>query len=73
MQNKVYTVAIIGVGARGGNAYGKLINKCPEKYKITHLCDMREDRLEIFGEMFFVPVENRYTDEGEFFKKKRAK
>ena len=72
MQNKVYTVAIIGVGARGGNAYGKLINKCPEKYKITHLCDMREDRLEIFGEMFSVPVENRYTDEGEFFKKKRA-
>ena len=41
--NKIYTVAIIGVGARGGNAYGKLINKFTDKYDIVALCDLRED------------------------------
>lgn len=50
--SKIYTVAILGVGARGGNAYGKLINKFTEKYNIVALCDLREDRLEYYGELF---------------------
>ena len=70
--SKIYTVAILGVGARGGNAYGKLINKFPEKYDIVALCDMREDRLEYYGELFGVKEENRFTCEDEFFKEKRA-
>ena len=68
--SKIYTVAILGVGARGGNAYGKLINKFPEKYDIVALCDMREDRLEYYGELFGVKEENRFTCEDEFFKEK---
>ena len=72
MENKIYTVAILGVGARGGNAYGKLIHKFPEKYKITHLCDEREDRLDYYGELFEVPAEHRFSNEDEFFAKKRA-
>lgn len=70
--SKIYTVAILGVGARGGNAYGKLINKFHDKYNIVALCDMREDRLEYYGELFGVDKENRFTSEEEFFKKKRA-
>ncbi len=70
--SKIYTVAILGVGARGGNAYGKLINKFPEKYDIVALCDKREDRLEYYGELFGVKEENRFTCEDEFFKEKRA-
>ena len=72
MKTKVYTVAIIGVGARGGNAYGKLICKHPDKYKITHLCDIREDRLESFGNLFDVPKANRFSDDNEFLREKRA-
>lgn len=72
MQNKVYKVAILGVGARGGNAYGKLINKFKDKYQIVSLCDMREDRLEYYGQLFGVDKVNRFTSEDEFFKEKRA-
>ena len=72
MENRVYTVAILGVGARGGNAYGKLIMKKPDKFKIVALCDPREDRLSHFGEMFGVPATERFTSEDEFFLKKRA-
>ena len=70
--SKIYTVAILGVGARGGNAYGKLINKFRDKYDIVALCDMREDRLEYYGGLFEVDAENRFTSEEEFFKEKRA-
>ena len=52
MANKIFTVAIIGVGARGGSTYGKLMKNFPEKYKITHLCDIRHDRLDFFGKLF---------------------
>lgn len=70
--SKIYTVAILGVGARGGNAYGKLINKFTDKYKIVALCDLREDRLEYYGELFGVCKENRFNTDEEFFKEKRA-
>ncbi|MBR3805588.1 MAG: Gfo/Idh/MocA family oxidoreductase [Clostridia bacterium] len=70
--SKIYTVAILGVGARGGNAYGKLINKFTDKYNIVALCDQREDRLEYYGELFGVGEKNRFTSEEEFFKEKRA-
>ena len=59
--SKIYTVAILGVGARGGNAYGKLINKFTEKYNIVALCDLREDRLEYYGELFGVDKEHRFN------------
>jgi len=70
--SKIYTVAILGVGARGGNAYGKLINVKKDKFKIVALCDPREDRLSHFGEMFGVDEANRFTDEDEFFACRRA-
>lgn len=72
MENKIFTVAIIGVGARGGNVYGKLMKNFPEKYKITHLCDIRHDRLDFYGKLFDVPHEQRYDNEEEFFLQKRA-
>ena len=41
MQNKKFTVAIIGVGGRGGFAYGTLINNLPEKFDIVTYSQMR--------------------------------
>lgn len=72
MDKKIFTVAIIGVGARGANAYGWQLNDATDRFNIVSLCDIRPERLEIFGEKFNVPKEARFTDENEFFKEKRA-
>ena len=72
MTNKIFTVAILGVGSRGGNAYGRVFNRMKDKFRIVALCDPREARLESFGEEFGVPKDMRFTDEGEFMKEKRA-
>ncbi|MBO5294792.1 MAG: Gfo/Idh/MocA family oxidoreductase [Clostridia bacterium] len=70
--NRIYTIAIIGTGARGAKAYGRLIYKAPDRYKITHLCDINPTVLNTVGDEFCVPVENRYTDPQVFFSEKRA-
>ena len=72
MKNKIFTVAIIGVGARGGNAYGRNMMKCPDKFQIVSLCDCQEKRLSIYGEEFNVPQSERFLKEDDFFMKKRA-
>ncbi len=72
MAKKIITVSILGVGARGGEAYGRYMHKCADKYKITHLCDINAERLEKYGEAFDVPCENRFLHEEEFFEKKRS-
>ena len=72
MDKKFFTVAIIGVGARGANAYGWQFNEATDRFNIVALCDPRPARLEIFGEKFNVEKENCFTDENEFFKEKRA-
>ncbi len=72
MDQKKFTVAIIGVGSRGGNAYGKIINLHKDKFEIVALCDTRAERLDIFGSQFGVKEENRFVDEKIFFEKKRA-
>lgn len=69
---KKYTVAIIGIGGRGGDAYGALMNEAPEKFDIVALCDLKPDRLALFAERFGVAKENTFTDEKEFFEKRRA-
>ena len=68
----MYTIAILGVGGRGGDAYGQLINQEKDKFKIVALCEKRKDRLERFGTLFNVDKELCFVDENEFFKKKYA-
>lgn len=68
----MYTVAILGVGARGADAYGNLINERKDKYKIVALCDLRKERLDRFGKLYGVSSENLFTDEDVFFQNKRA-
>lgn len=72
MEKKIYTVAILGVGARGADAYGRLIVKFPDRFKIVALCDLKRDRLERYGEMFNVPENAWWQSDEEFFKEKRA-
>lgn len=70
MNNKTVTVSIIGLGGRGGEAYGRYIVEQKDKFAITHICDINHVRLEKYGELFDVPTENRFDDEDKFFEKK---
>ena len=72
MENRIFTVAIIGVGARGGDTYGPLIQEQSDKFKIVALCDLKKDRLERFGKEFGVPQNALFQSEDEFFQEKRA-
>ena len=49
MENRIITISIIGVGARGAEAYGRYIHACKDKFKIVSLCDVNEYRLENAG------------------------
>ncbi len=70
--NKVLTVSIIGCGARGCHAYGPNIFNDKERFKIVSLCDVAKDRVNRFGDLWGVDVENRFFNEDEFFKQKRS-
>lgn len=72
MEQKIFTVAIIGCGGRGVDAYGSLINEKKDRFKIVALCDKRGAWLEKSGELFGVDKENLFLTEKKFFKKKRA-
>ena len=69
---KILTVSILGVGARGGEAYGTYINECKDKYKIVSLCDIAQTKLEKYSALFNVEKENCFLSEDEFFAKKRS-
>ena len=69
---KKITVAIIGVGNRGGYAYGRLINKEKDLFDIVAICDLKQERLDFYEELFEVKKENLFLDEDEFFKERRA-
>jgi predicted dehydrogenase len=48
MEKKIFTVAIIGVGARGANAYGWQMHEASDRFNVVALCDPRPERLTIF-------------------------
>ncbi len=70
MNKKIVTVSIIGLGGRGGEAYGRYLITQKDKFKITHICDINAVRLNKYGELFEVTEENRFASEEEFFEKK---
>ena len=72
MDKKIITISILGVGARGGEAYGRYIHQSKDRFKIVSLCDPNEVRLEKYGETFEVPESDRFLDEEDFFEKKRS-
>ncbi len=72
MDQKIFTVAILGCGGRGADAYGSLINERRDHFNIVALCDKRQAWLDKSAENFGVAKENTFLDEKKFFKKKRA-
>ena len=57
MKNKIFSVAILGLGGRGADAYGWLIHKATDRFKITALCDLKPARIEMFSPAFGVAKE----------------
>ncbi len=70
--NKLFTVAIIGCGSRGCEAYGRHMLNLQEQFKIIALCDINREKLDKYGPVFDVPTQNRFDDDMEFLKEKRA-
>lgn len=71
-EKKLFTVAILGVGSRGADAYGTILNDQKDRFNIVALCDIRQQRLDRFSEIFGVDKSHCFLDENEFFKQKRA-
>lgn len=69
---KIFSVAILGCGNRGVNTYGEYMFAEKDKFEITALCDIKKELLDKGRKKFCVPEENCFTDENEFFLKKRA-
>lgn len=72
MHDKIFSVAIIGCGSRGRDAYGKLFKKHSEKWNVVSVCDVNEKNLENARILFGTESKNCFSDETEFFKEKRA-
>ncbi len=72
MENKIFTVAIIGCGSRGAEIYGWHMKDAADKYKIVALCDILPEKLTKYGERLEVPAENRFVSDEEFLAEKRA-
>ncbi len=69
---KVFTVAILGCGSRGCYAYGNIMFGQKDKYKIVALCDIDNEKLEMYSKTYGVPKAECFLDEEAFFKEKRA-
>ncbi len=72
MENKKFSVAIIGCGNRGVECYGRIMRYLSELYTVAALCDIDPVRLENGKNELCVAPENLYANEEEFFKAKRA-
>ncbi len=70
--NRIIKVAIIGLGGRGGEAYGRYVDNLKDMYDIVSICDIDPVRLNKYKEIFEVKEENAFLSEDEFFKEKRA-
>ncbi len=70
--SKIFSVAIIGCGARGCEIYGRILDGLKDRYKILSLCDVNEEKLEKYAKIFQIDEKNRFNDEDVFFQEKRA-
>jgi len=71
MEDKVFTVAILGGGSRGLDSYSNFMVKSGH-FLIKSVCDVRQVRLDLAINQYGVKKEECFLDENEFFLKKRA-
>ena len=66
------TVALLGLGARGGETYGAYAEKHPDQFKVVAVCDTDKEKVRRYGERFSLPESARYTDGRKLTEKKLA-
>ena len=71
MEEKRFSVAILGGGSRGLDTYANFMNKTGH-FDIVAVCDVRPVRLEFAQEKYNVKKDNCFLKEEEFFEEKRA-
>jgi len=62
------TVAILGAGARGRNAYGLKFSKFPDDIKVVAVADLDAEKLRICGDDHNIPENMRFTSGEEMLK-----
>ena len=72
MSGQIFSVSIIGMGSRGGEAYGRYVYSQPGRFSIAAICDTDPVKLNKYGEAFGVDPGNRFGTPEEFFAKKRS-
>lgn len=72
MEKRKFTVAVIGCGSRGAEAYGRIMAEQKDRFEILALCDVDKTKLGKYGKIFGVAESELFASEGEFFQKKRA-
>ena len=53
MADRIFTVAILGCGARGAESYGRLFLEGKDRYKVVALCDICPEKLEKYYQIPF--------------------
>ena len=71
MEDKVFTVAILGSGSRGLDTYANFMTQT-KHFVIQAACDPRQVRLDLAHSKYGVSKDNCFLDEKEFLKQKRA-
>ena len=69
---KEFKVAIIGCGSRGAESYGRIMAEQKGRFKIVSLCDIDQEKLIKYGNLFQVDTNNLFENEDIFFAEKRA-
>ena len=70
--NKVFTISILGAGSRGAESYGRYMSTLKDKFKIVSICDLSKEKVEKYKKLFNISDDECFTDENEFFKKRRS-
>lgn len=65
-------IAVIGLGSRGTNYMRFLRLFYGKKAKIVSICDIDKVKVQEIGDKYKIADDQRFTDENEFFSKKRA-
>ncbi len=71
--DRIISVAVLGCGGRGLGAFARpMQTRFNDKFNVVAICDINPDALGSAGDELGISPENRFLNEEEFFKEKRA-
>ena len=68
MENKVFTVSILGCGSRGHYAYGRcMVEHFSDKFKIVSICDIDQKKIDLAKADWGIADEQCFLSSEEYF------